>query len=336
MHLEPRLWSFTEGVRVRIFFSMLIGLFATGFGVARLALLGWLIGRVFAGDSLAELTLPILAIALVMLLRGGFEHWRTMIAHKTAAFVQKRLRRTLFDRIAALGPSYVSTQRSGALSLSLVDGVEQLETYFGQYLPQLLVSTLTPILIFAFVAWIDLPVAAVLVGFALLALFLPSAWYSVDVASSQRRQSAYAAFAAEFLDSIQGLATLKAFGQSGPRADLLEVKSRELFQSTMWVLGTNVLSRGITDCSIAIGAAAALVLGAYRVTEGQMQLTGLVIVLMMGVEIFRPMRDLRNVLHQGMVGMSAARAIKRCRHHRRMRAGGLLQLPHDSRIRGRP
>ena len=77
----------------------------------------------------------------------------------------------------------------------------------------------------------------------------------------------------------------------------------------MWVLGTNVLSRGITDCAITIGAAAALILGAYRVAEGKMELAGLLIILMMGVEIFRPMRDLRSVLHQGMVGMSAAQGI---------------------------
>ena len=309
MHLETRLWSFTEGVRGRIFFSMLIGLLAAGLGVARLAFLGWLIGRVFAGDTLSQLTTPIGAIAVVMVLRGVFEHWRTMVAHKTAAQVQKHLRRTLFDRIAALGPSYVGRQRSGALTLSLVDGVEQLETYFGQYLPQLMVSILTPVFIFGFVAWIDLPVAAVLFSFAMVALFLPAAWHSYDVANSKSRQVAYADFASEFLDSIQGLATLKAFGQSGPRADSLAYKARDLFQRTMWVLGTNVLSRGITDCAITIGAAAALVLGAHRVGSGEMELAGLLVILMMGVEIFRPMRDLRNVLHQGMVGMSAAQGI---------------------------
>ena len=134
-------------------------------------------------------------------------------------------------------------------------------------------------------------------------------WHFRDVESSKERQIAYAAFASEFLDSIQGLTTLKSFGQSSKRADSLEVKARDLFQKTMWVLGTNVLSRGITDCAITIGAAAALILGAYRVAEGKMELAGLLVILMMGVEIFRPMRDLRSVLHQGMVGMSAAQGI---------------------------
>ena len=309
MYLERKLWPHTEGVRLRIVLATLVGLLAAGAGVARLAMLGWLIARIFAGAPLDELVWPIAAIAAVMILRGVFEYWRVMIAHTTAAAVQKRLRRTLFDHIAKLGPGYAGQQRSGVLTLSMVDGVEQLETYFGQYLPQLLVSFLTPVLIFGFVAWIDLPVALVLFVFALAALFLPSLWHRFDVKNARGRQKAYAAFAAEFLDSIQGLATLKAFGQSGARSELLAFKARDVFRKTMWVLGTSALARGITDSAIAIGAAAALTLGAYRVQAGEMELTGLLIILMMGVEIFRPMRDLRSVLHQGMNGMSAAQGI---------------------------
>ena len=309
MHFDMRLWGFTRGVRSRIALCVLIGLVGVCLGVARLALLGWLLGRIIVGDSLAEIAVPAVAIAAVMVARGVVEHWRIMIAHGTAAAVQKHLRRTLFDRIAELGPSYAGRQRSGALTLSLVDGVEQLESYFGQYLPQLMVSVLTPLVIFAAVAWIDLPVAAVLCAAALVALVLPAAWHGLDISTSQKRQVSYASFAAEFLDSVQGLATLKAFGQSAARADILEVRARDLFRRTMWVLGTNVLSRGITDCSIAIGAAAALALGAARVQSGDMELVSLLIVLLMGVEVFRPMRDLRSVLHQGMVGLSAAQGI---------------------------
>ncbi len=309
MHFEPRLWRFTEGVRLRILWAVLIGLVAMSLGVARLGLLGWLIGAVFAGRDVASLAWPIMLIAAVMVLRGVFEHARTMIAHRTAARVQKKLRRTLFDKIAALGPGVVARERSGALTLSLIDGVEQLETYFGQFLPQFLISLLTPVLIFAAVAFIDLPVAAVMLGFALLALFAPALWHKHDVANSLGRQQAYAKFAAEFLDSIQGLATLKAFGQSKARADRLETEARDLFQRTMWVLATNVLARGITDSAIACGAAAALALGVYRVQAGAMELGSLLIILMLGVEIFRPMRELRTVLHQGMVGMSAAQGI---------------------------
>eukprot|EP01034_Spumella_vulgaris_P011518 gene11518-14655_t len=214
------------------------------------------------------------------------------MAHETAARVQKVLRRTLYDKVASLGPATVGRQRSGGLTLSMIDGVEQLETYFGQFLPQFLIALLTPILIFVVISFIDLPVALVMLGFALVALFAPALWHKWDVRASIARMTAYKSFAAEFLDSIQGLATLKAFGQGKARADKLEVEARDLFRRTMWVLGTNSLARGITDTSIAGGAAAALIYGASRVEAGSMTLTALLVILMLGIEIFRPMREL--------------------------------------------
>ena len=121
MHFEPRLWQFTKGVRLRILSAVLIGLASTCFGIARLALLGWLIGRVFAGDGVQELMLPLLAVSLVVVLRGALEYWRAMVAHETAAKVQLHLRRLLFDKVAQLGPSYV-----GRLGQTLTRGLRQL------------------------------------------------------------------------------------------------------------------------------------------------------------------------------------------------------------------
>jgi len=311
MHIEPRLLVFTKGVRARIAATVAVGLLGVGCGIARLGLLGWLIGQIFVGRPLQELVLPILLIAGVMVLRGVAEHWRAVLAHETAARVQKALRRTLYDKVASLGPATVGRQRSGGLTLSMIDGVEQLETYFGQFLPQFLIALLTPLLIFVVISFIDLPVALVMLGFALVALFAPALWHKWDVRASIARMTAYKSFAAEFLDSIQGLATLKAFGQGKVRADKLEVEARDLFRRTMWVLGTNSLARGITDTSIAGGAAAALIYGASRVEAGAMTLTSLLVILMLGIEIFRPMRELRSVLHQGMVGLSAAQGIYR-------------------------
>src|ERR1700761_7720215 len=85
MHIEPRLWRFTEGVRLRILWAIVIGLAAVGLGMARLILLAWLIAEVFAGHPIQSLVLPIAGIAAVMVLRGAFEHARVMVAHETAA-----------------------------------------------------------------------------------------------------------------------------------------------------------------------------------------------------------------------------------------------------------
>ena len=160
MHIEPRLLVFTKGIRLRIAAAVALGLLSVGLGVARLGLLGWLIGEVFAGRDVWSLEAPVLSIAAVMVLRGAAEHWRAVVAHENAARVQKTLRRTLYDKIASLGPGTVGRQRSGGLTLSMIDGVEQLETYFGQFLPQFLIALLSPLLIFAVVAFIGVAIAA--------------------------------------------------------------------------------------------------------------------------------------------------------------------------------
>jgi ATP-binding cassette subfamily B protein len=309
MYFDRRLWAFTRGVRLRIAGTVLLGLAAVGAGIARLALFGWLLARVIAGDP-ARVLLPLVALTTVaVLLRSALDHCRTMVAHETAALVQGTLRQAIYARVTELGPAYFTRSRTGDVILSMVEGVQQLEVYFGQYLPQLAVAGLTPVLIFVFVAFVDLPVALVLLGAALVTLIAPSLWHRKDSRQSLSRQKAYAAFGAEFLDSVQGLPTLKAFGQSGARARMLEQKGQDLFRSTMGVLGANTFARGLTDTGMAVGAVMALGLGAWRVREGEMTLAALLIVLMLGVEVFRPLRELRVVLHQGMLGLSAAGGI---------------------------
>jgi ATP-binding cassette, subfamily C, bacterial CydCD len=309
MYLDPRLWALTRGVRLRIAATVVVGLAAVAVGIVRLVLLGWLLARVLQGEPLASLAGVIVLTAAAVALRSLLDYTRAMMAHHTAARVQTRLRQRLYAHIVALGPAHFSGARTAEVMLSLVEGIQQLETYFGQYLPQLFVAVLTPVLIFGFVVFVDWPVALVMLAAAILILIAPALWHSWDSRASLARNRAYSAFGADFLDAVQGLATLKAFGQSGERARRLQERAHTLFKSTMWVLGTNTLARGITDTGIAVGAAAALALGAYRVGTGAMPLPALLVILMLGVEVFRPLRELRVLLHQGMLGMAAARGI---------------------------
>ena len=298
MFFDNRLWQFTRGVRLRIAATVAVGVFASLVGIGRLALLGWLLARVFAGGTFSELIVPFALVAAVMVLRGYIEYTRAMVAHRTAVRVQLALRERLYAKVVALGPGHFGLARTGAVMISMIDGVEQLETYFGQYLPQLLVSLITPLIVFGLLAFFDFPVAAVMLGFAMFTLFAPASFQRWEAKSSMRRSQAYRGFAAEFLDAIQGLATLKAFGQSAARGRVLAERAHEVFRSTMWVLATSALNRGLTDTGIAVGTAAVLGLGAWRVTQGQMSLDVLLVVLMMGIEVFRPQRDLRRAAAQ--------------------------------------
>lgn len=309
MYFDKRLWALTRGLRDRMVWSVIIGLLASLVGISRFVLLGMLIARVFQGAAVSTLVPLALAVAVAVVLRGAMEHWRTMVANRTAAEVQQKLRAKLYDKIAALGPSWFATERTGGHVQSLIDGVEQLQVFFGRYVPQMTIAAVTPIAIFLVIAWWDLPVAAVLLGAAIFGLVAPIAFRKLDTGASRNRNVAFRAFSAEFLDAIQGLATLKAFGQSRAYGVQLADKARKLSNTTMWVTTTGLMTRGVIDVAIALGAAAALALGAYRVTHGEMSLQALLIVLMAGTEVFRPLRDFRGVLHEGQIGQAAGIAI---------------------------
>ena len=303
MHFDLKLWRMTAGLRGRMALSSGFGLLALAVGIARFAFLGRFLAGVFRGQMLVA---PLLAATASILLRAWLDHHRAMIAHRTAARVQQTLRGQLFDKIIALGPAWFGAERTGGVMLSMVDGVEQLQSFFGQYLPQVTIAVCAPLAIFVFIAWWDIPVAAVMLAAALFTLILPAIVHRRTAVASRARQSAFKSFGEEFLDAVQGLPTLKAFGQSAAYGRMLATKARALSDSTFWVLSLNVLTRGFTDLGTALGSAAALALGAWRVRHGEMSLEALLIVLMAGTEIFRPLRDLRGVLHQGLNGQAAA------------------------------
>src|SRR5438094_430586 len=121
--------------------------------------------------------------------------------------------------------------------------------------------------------------------------------------------AALVAMGADFLDSIQGLATLKAFGQSTRRGDELAERARHLYRSTMWVLAVNIATGGITLLGISAGAALALGWGAVRVQAGELPLSTLLVVLLLGVEVFRPLRDLVQLFHGSMLAVAATRGM---------------------------
>ncbi|MBB1595899.1 ABC transporter ATP-binding protein [Achromobacter sp. UMC46] len=309
MYFDSRLWQLTAGLRAGMAGGIFLGLLALAAGIARYVFLGQLLARVFDGAPWQDWITPALCVGAMVLLRAVFDHWRTVQANRTSASIQQTLRGKLYDRIVSLGPAWFANQRTGGVMLTVVDGVEQLQTFFGQYLPQVAIAAAAPFAIFAVIAFWDVPTALVFLAAALFALFGPMAVHMLDRRASQARTRALNAFGEDFLDAVQGLPTLKSYGQGKAWGQRLATRARSLSDNTFWVLSVSLLTRGISDLGVALGAALALTLGAWRVAAGDMSVEALLIVLMAGTEIFRPLRDLRSVLHRGMLGQSAAVSI---------------------------
>ncbi len=310
MYFDWRLFSLTRGVRLRILLAAVLGLIAVGAGVARLAVSGVVIYQVLTGQvGFSALALPLSIIAGLIVIRGLFQYWQYAVSHHTANIVKINLRRDVYEHALRLGPGYFDRNRTGDVVLTLVEGIERLETFFGQYLSQIIVSAIAPIAIFAYMVTLDVYIALIFLVFAFLTLAVPAMFYKWNRDSSFRRRQSYGELGADFLDSVQGLATLKSFGQSESRGRALAERANNLYRSTMGVVAANGATSGASIFFMATGAAVALAVGAVRVSNGDMELRPLLIVLMLGVEIFRPMRELTNLYHQGMTVISSSQSV---------------------------
>ena len=310
MYFDWRLFELTRGVRLRILFAAALGLIAVGAGVARLAVSGVVIYRVITGQAgFSALALPLLAIAALIVARSVFQYWQNAVSHHTANLVKIRLREQVYEHALQLGPGYADRNRTGDVVLTIVEGIERLETFFGQYLSQIIVSAIAPVAIFIYMVTLDLYIALIFLLFAFLALAVPAMFYRWNRDSSYRRRQSYGDLGSDFLDSVQGLATLKAFGQSKSRGRALAQRAHHLYKSTMGVVAANSATGSASIFFMATGAALALAVGAVRVSNGDMELRPLLIVLMLGVEVFRPMRELTNLYHQGMTVISSSQSV---------------------------
>jgi len=309
MYFDRRLFTLTRGFRGRMALAAILGLLGLPAVIGRLLLSANVLAKVFQGQSLVSLVPLIAGIAIFILVRAVLQFFKEETANQTAAKLKVQLRRNLYEHVLELGPGYFNQRRTGDTLITLVEAVEALDTFFGMYVPQFIVSALTPIVIFAFLAFYDIPSAVIYLLAALASLFVPAMFHRWNSSSSMGRRLAYAALGNEFLDSIQGLATLKSFGRSQERGDLLTDRARSVYRNTMRVLAANLGNSGVTMLGVWTGAAVALGVGAVRVSNGEMSLKSLLIVLMFGVEVFRPLQDLVALYHRGLLAIAATKGV---------------------------
>src|SRR5215475_10842184 len=191
MSLNWRLFQLTQGYRLRLFGAAMLGLVASMAGIGRLTLSGYVLGLVFQHQPLSGLVLPICGVAACILLRAGLEYAKEAMGNRTASDIKLRLRQQIYAHALTLGPGHFDQERTGDVVLAMVEGVEQLETFLGQFFPQFAVAALTPLLIFAGMAWLDVPTALVFVSFALFTLIAPFFFTRWTAVSSLQRRDAY-------------------------------------------------------------------------------------------------------------------------------------------------
>lgn len=228
-------------------------------------------------------------------------------AGQAAAFEAKRVvRQRVYDKLVRLGPAYrEKVATSEAVQVS-VEGVEQLEAYFGSYLPQLAYALLASLTLFACLAPLCLPAAVVLL---VLVPLIPLSIMAVQKIAKRVMRSywgSYTDLGSMFLESIQGLTTLKIYQADQHRHDLMNQEAETFRKATMRLLTMQLNSITIMDLFAFGGAAAGIIVMLCQFNAGAVTFAGAFAFALLAAEFFIPLRTLGSFFHTAMNGMAAA------------------------------
>jgi ATP-binding cassette subfamily C protein CydD len=283
-------------------------------GGAVVILQAWLLSRVIAGAvvdglGLGKMIVPVFSLLVVILLRVGLHYLTEASAADLAVKVKDHLRRLLLEKLFALGPAFTLRERSAELTTAAIQGVEALDAYFSQYLPQLIMAAIIPLGILVVVFPLDWLSAGVLLLTApLIPLFL---WLIGTAAEglTRRQWKTLRRMSAHFLDLLQGLCTLKHFNRSRDAAARVGEVSRQFANATLAVLRVSFLSALVLELVATLSTAIVAVELGLRLLDGRILFAEAFFLLLLAPEFYLPLRQLGVRFHAGTAGVSSAKSI---------------------------
>ena len=261
-----------------------------------------------ARGALMRAALLVLAAVVVRIACGV---GASRMAFLSSRAVKLRLRGLVYDKLLRLGASYREQVSTGEVVQVAVEGVDQLETYFGAYLPQFFYAMLAPLTLFAVLCRVNLPAATVLLVCVPL---IPVAIAAVQTWAKKllsKYWGQYTALGDTFLENLQGLTTLKIYQADGFKNEEMNRESEKFRRITMKVLAMQLNSITIMDLVAYGGAAAGIVLAALAFRDGRIGLEGALFIMLLAADFFLPMRLLGSYFHIAMNGMAASDKIFR-------------------------
>lgn len=276
--------------------------------VAQAALLSRVVDQAFLGGApLPALWSLLVALAGAAALRALLAWLQEDLAQRASARVRLAVRDHLVRRVLALGPRYAAGERAGELANTLLGGVEVLDAYVAQYLPQAALAALVPGIVLAAVLWKD-PLSALVLAlsYPLVPLFM---WLigSAAEARTRRQWQLLSRLAARFQDALAGLTTLKAFSRVEDELRLLEGVNERHRVVTLEVLRLAFVSALVLEALATLGTAVVAVEVGLRLLYARLAFGEALFVLVLAPDFYRPLRALGAAFHAGMAGREAAR-----------------------------
>lgn len=273
----------------------------------------WVIARTLAALAVGG-TVPASALAILssgIVARAISARLASRESFIASQGVKKTLRRRIYEKLLALGPDYVEAVPTAEVVQLSVEGCEQLETYFGQYLPQLFYAVLAPATLFFMVAPVCLPAAVVLL---LCVPLIPVTIVAVQNVAKRilgDYWDQYAELGDSFLENLQGLTTLKIYQADAARHEAMNAEAERFRVVTMKVLSMQLNSIIVMDIVALGGAVAGMAVALAFAAAGAVDLFGCLFIILISADFFLPMRQLGSYFHVAMNGIAASEKIFR-------------------------
>jgi thiol reductant ABC exporter CydD subunit len=283
-----------------------VGLGLTGCLVAQAVFLGDLLARLFRPPSgLAAVAPDLLGLGAAALTRSVLVTVGSTAGAAAANRVRGRLRRDALAAVLRRGPVWLSGERTGELAVTLGRGLDALDAYIGDYLPRLVLAGLTPLVLLAVIGSLDwLSLVILLVTLLVVPVFMVLIGRLTERRVA-RRWAALATLGSHFLDAVQGLATLRAYGRARRQQDQIDAVTDDLRRTTLAVLRETFLSALVLETLAAVGTALVAVPLALRLLDGRMTLAPALTVLILTPEVYLPLRRASAGFHAAAEGLSA-------------------------------
>lgn len=271
-----------------------------------------LLSRLFANTADREnFVCTVIVVAAAVGIRYFCAVQSAKMGYLSSKAVNKVLREKIYRKLLRLGSSYKEKAQTSEIVQISVEGVEQLETYFGAYLPQFFYAMLAPLTLFIVLGFVNVPAAAVLLVCVPL---IPAAIAAVQTWAKKllsKYWGQYTALGDTFLENLQGLTTLKIYRADDFKNDEMNVEAEKFRKITMKVLTMQLNSITIMDLIAYGGAALGIVMSVTQYSKGNVSLAGCLLIIMLSADFFIPMRQLGSFFHIAMNGMAAGQKIFR-------------------------
>ena len=244
--------------------------------------------------------------AAAALIRFGCDKGAAHASFAASVDVKRILREKIYDKLLRLGASYREQTATSEVVQMAAEGVEQLETYFGRYLPQLFYSLLAPVTLFAVLSFVSLKASVVLL---ICVPLIPISIVAVQKFAKRllsRYWGVYTGLGDSFLENLQGLTTLKIYQADGQKAEEMDQEAERFRNITMKVLTMQLNSTSVMDIVAYGGAAAGMIVAVSEYLSGTLSFAGALTIILLASEFFIPLRLLGSFFHIAMNGMAAS------------------------------